>query len=61
MLWSAWQEVVLGHGESPRERKVMVLRLYQSSNIKSRKIVEEDIGICNLFINSYAIIRKFLK
>lgn len=61
LLWPAWQEVVLGRGESAGERKVPVLRLYQSGNIKPREIVEEATGICNLFINIYAIIRNFLK
>lgn len=33
----------------------------QSGNINPRETVKEAIGICNLFINSYAIIRNFLK
>ena len=33
----------------------------ESGNIKPREIVEGAIVICNLFINSYAIIRHFLK
>lgn len=53
--------MVLGHGERAGERKVTVLRLYQFGNIKPREIAEEAIGICNLFINSYAIVRNFLK
>lgn len=52
---------VLGNGGSAGERKGAFFKLCQSDNIKSGERVEKDIGICDLFINNYAITRSFLK